>query len=490
MRHLILIIVSIFLTSHLRGQEYFNTIVPFEFGNPNPGELFDYQGSHLIPVIYFSASLDISTIIEIQPNGDFIYHHYQDFNFTNQSLSEIEGVLYAFAKDKSKALDLQVAKIGQNWDLSMHSFIETDGDLNYVLYSISIGKKLYNSFSFKTDGTRKYGINKMDENLNTIWTKYYESNISYSAPMQLSASYDGNLFMSYILRYENQSRSNAYVTKIDTSGEVIWKTDPMVLIDGGAAPIHIAELSNGNIIVTYRKDMWDDYDWWCCLVPFTPTFIFLDKNGNILNENVLKIYKSENVEFQGLQSGKGDYYYGYGRRQFDTPLERNHYGFITKYNNNGDTIWTKLYRHPLYDDESMLHAVKDIIELDNGDIVAMGDIYPSGEESDIWYFKVDSNGCFSPENCNDEIQILTNINDLENINNNLSIYPNPCTDQLNFVSSGKIEKIELYGLEGSLQFRSVDEATTIDVSNFKKGCYLLKTYLKYGTVINRKIIIQ
>lgn len=492
MRYLLLIIVSIFLTSQIRGQEYFNRIIPFEFGNPNPGELFNYNGGHLIPVIYFSDSLDISTIIEIKPNGEFEYHHYQDFNFTNQSLTEIEGVLYAFAKDKSKALDLQVAKIDQNWDLSIRSFIATDGDLNYVLYSISVGKKLYNSFGFKIDGTRKYGINKMDENLNTVWTNYYETDIGYSAPWHLSTSNDGNLFMSYTLRYEGEFRSNAYVMKIDTSGEVIWKTEPMELIDGGAAPIHIAELSNGNIIVTYRKDMWDDYDWWCCLVPFTPTFILLDKDGNIMSENILKIDKSENSEFRGLRSGKGDYYFAYGRRQFDTspPLERNYYGFITKYDNNGDTIWTKLYRHPLYDDDSMLHSVKDIIELDNGDIVAMGDIYPAGEESDIWYFKVDSNGCFSDENCDDKIQILTNTNEIDESFTKLTLYPNPCTNDLNIVSKNEIVRVELYGLEGSLQYISAGEVTTIDVSQFKKGCYILKSYLKSGTVINRKIIIQ
>lgn len=487
-----LIILLIILISHLGGQDYFNRIIPFEFGNPNPGELFDHQGSHLVPVIYFSDSLDVSSIIEIKPNGKFDYHHYQDFSFTNQSLTSIEGVLYAFAKDKSKALDLKIAQIDQNWNIELISNVESKGEYNYILYSLSLGNVLFNSFGFEDSGIKKFGINKSNENLKTIWTKYYESDIGYSFPWNLNTSFDGNLFMSYTLRYESEFRSNGYVMKIDTSGDVIWKTVPMELIDGGAAPMLFAELSNSNIIVTYRKNMWDDYDWWCCLVPFTPTFILLDKNGNILNENVLKLDKKQNIEILGFQSGNGDYYFAYGRRQFDTdPGVRNFFGFITKYTNEGDTIWTKLYRHPDYNIESMLHAVKDIIELDNGDIVAMGDIYPMGEKSNIWYFKVDSNGCFSRGNCNDEIQILTNIKGSEYIKNNIFIFPNPCTDQLNIVSDGIIEKIEFYGLEGRLQFiLSVVDTPTIDIANFKKGYYLLKIYLMSGDVINRKVFIQ
>lgn len=492
MRYLLLIFVSIFLSSQIRGQGYFNRIIPFEFGNPNPLELVDFQESRLVPVIYFSDSLDISTIIEIKPNGNIDYHHYQDFNFTRQSLNTINNNLYAFAKDKSKALDLQIARIDQNWNIGINRNLESEGEYNFVLYSLSLRNNLFNLFGFEDSGVKKFGINKSDKSLNTIWTKYYESDIGYSAPWHLSTSNDSNLFMSYTLRYENEFRSNAYVTKIDTSGEVIWKTEPMELIDGGAAPIHIAELSNDNIIVTYRKDMWDDYDWWCCLVPFTPTFILLDKDGNIMSENILKIDKSENIEFRGLQSGKGDYYFAYGRRQFDTspPLERNYYGFITKYDNNGDTIWTKLYRHPLYDDDSMLHSVKDIIELDNGDIVAMGDIYPAGQESDIWYFKVNSNGCFSDDNCDDNIQILTHTEEIDKSLTKLTLYPNPCTNYLNIVSKNEIVRVELYGLDGRLQYLSVGEVTKIDVSNFKKGYFILKSYLKSGTVINRKIIIQ
>ena len=476
MKKYILLYILLLSSVILNGQDYFNRIIPFEFGNPNPLEIFDFQDKHLISVIYFSDSLDISTIIELGSGKTVDYHHYQDFNFTRQSLTLINGNLYAYAKDKSKSLDLQLARIDQNWEIGLHSIIETKGDRNYVLHSVNLDNKLYNSFGFEENDSKKFGINKSDKNLNKVWTKYYESDIGYSFPWHMSASSDNNLFMTYTLRYEDEFRSNAYVMKIDTAGEIIWRTDPMELIDGGAAPILMAELSNEKIVLTYRKNMWYDYDWWCCLVPFTPTFIFLDKDGNILSENVLKLEKSENVEFLNLKKGNGDYFYGYGRRQYDAESigDVNYYGFITKYDNAGDTIWTKLYRHTDYNEDSKSHMVKDIIELDNGDIVAMGSITPVGEKSKIWYFKVDSEGCFSSEFCDEEIQILTEINEQEEPESNFSIFPNPCSDYLSIHSTKTIQKIELYGIDGRMHPLEYKELNIIDVSKYPKGWYFLR----------------
>lgn len=80
---------------------------------------------------------------------------------------------------------------------------------------------------------------------------------------------------------------------------------------------------------------------------YPPTFLRLDKNGKVIGENVLRITKDKGVYISGLLRGKGNYFFAYGESDADTGAER--YGLITKYANNGNTIWTHTYRHHDYD---------------------------------------------------------------------------------------------------------------------------------------------
>lgn len=68
----------------------------------------------------------------------------------------------------------------------------------------------------------------------------------------------------------------------------------------------------------------------------------------------------------------------------------------------------------------------------------------------------------------------------------IKVFPNPVKDILNLESSEKIEKVEVYNMEGRL-LKSLRETKMIDFSQMSKGIYIIKIYTKTG-VQTQKII--
>ena len=75
-----------------------------------------------------------------------------------------------------------------------------------------------------------------------------------------------------------------------------------------------------------------------------------------------------------------------------------------------------------------------------------------------------------------------------NLENNFLIYPNPVKDILNIENNGNnvINEITIYDFLGKIILQT--NITTIDISNTKKGLYLVKIVTKKGVVFNKKII--
>ncbi|MDR1758670.1 MAG: T9SS type A sorting domain-containing protein [Bacteroidales bacterium] len=74
----------------------------------------------------------------------------------------------------------------------------------------------------------------------------------------------------------------------------------------------------------------------------------------------------------------------------------------------------------------------------------------------------------------------------------LTIYPNPAHSEIQVTTTSKIKKIELYDLLGKLQkswSAGAGYETTLDVSMFATGMYLLRVQMSKGTE-TRKILIQ
>lgn len=482
------VILALFLSLDLCSQDHFNRIIPFEFGNPNAIEILNYNGCYLIPVIYFPfAGGDQSTIIRVDKNEKVFYHHYLNYDFSPRALKAIGENVYTYGENRQIPHDLKASVFDDQWRLANTKQISSQGDWSYVLASSVLNDELYHLYGYEDGNNRIFGLNKMTKDLDHIWTREYDVNAAYGLAWTLEPTKDGNLLIGY-------TAEEGYAMQVDTAGEVLWTSDAFEDTHGGATKVSVIELSNGNILANYRKDMWSDLDFSCCYVPFTPSFVLMNNQGQRIHEKLLHIDQSENVYYANFEAGGGDYYFGYGQKIFydDDNGADNFYGFITKFDNNGDTIWNKYYRHPDFDQSKISYLIRDIIENENGTIVAMGKISFLDAKNEVWLFSVDADGCFTADNCGEEIQIQTSSTEVAWDEGEVFVYPNPTSGLLHISPPDQelIVKVEVYTTAGQLAFSSPNSSQSIDISSLNAGAYQVRVYLESGAVASQQVVLH
>ena len=77
-----------------------------------------------------------------------------------------------------------------------------------------------------------------------------------------------------------------------------------------------------------------------------------------------------------------------------------------------------------------------------------------------------------------------------NIKNIFSIYPNPATNSIVISNSESIDRVEIYDIKGGLIFRKSyqKKSTSIDLSNFANGVYIVKVLSIKNTSVQKLII--
>ena len=85
----------------------------------------------------------------------------------------------------------------------------------------------------------------------------------------------------------------------------------------------------------------------------------------------------------------------------------------------------------------------------------------------------------------DPLPDFLSINEL-NVNNEMGIYPNPATNQINIETSQKSE-IEILNLEGQIikALSTTSNQTSIDISDFAKGVYFIKVRTEKGVMVEK-----
>jgi hypothetical protein len=95
-------------------------------------------------------------------------------------------------------------------------------------------------------------------------------------------------------------------------------------------------------------------------------------------------------------------------------------------------------------------------------------------------------------NYTDTCNVYVGINDIENFNHEVSIYPNPTTGSFTIdIGNFKQANLEIYNLSGQLilQKTFVDNTTHVNLTNYPKGLYLVKIIADNKVTIE-KIVYQ
>ena len=99
-----------------------------------------------------------------------------------------------------------------------------------------------------------------------------------------------------------------------------------------------------------------------------------------------------------------------------------------------------------------------------------------------WVIATDSNGCNSDTAFFMVTFIPSGIDDILEVD--INIYPNPTNGLINITSDLKIEKIELFSVEGKLLKTTNELSMLLDV----KGIYFIKLFSESGNIIKRVVV--
>ena len=180
----------------------------------------------------------------------------------------------------------------------------------------------------------------------------------------------------------------------------------------------------------------------------------------------------------------GDYFFAYGvYEEIDTD---NFYGFLTKYNNEGDTIWAKKYQHIDFAGQSYNHIVMDIAEMEDGSINLLISIGAPGLET--WLLTVDSEGCHQNLPCND-VQTITSVVESPEPSP-IALYPNPAHEILTIDITEPTENLsyKIYSAVGNLVLQGKLDEPIIDIRSLESGSFILQIVNNEQSISNLKFL--
>lgn len=313
---------------------------------------------------------------------------------------------------------------------------------------------------------------KFDKNGDSLWTKYYIDtlNIGWGT---LARTYDNGFILSGTIKSPNKSTYDNLIIKVDSMGNKKWQK-----IFGGAyndEPRAIRCLSDSGFILAGNKqtssssynygqiiklDSLGNIKWqktfggtrgsffnavretkngdiiacgdisdigtstWDYSTPF---IVRLSSSGNILWQKTYGKKYIANSLYDIEETDNGNLI-AVGDIYTDTATQYEKYwdGFLLKTNINGDSLWSRTFDKTGSSGGNLQDMFQDVEQTKDKGFIIAGWFYPNYQ--DFWAVKVDSMGC-DIGGC-DTITSVRNILNGNNANSEFKIYPNPAKEKI------------------------------------------------------------
>ncbi len=492
MKYLYLILISIGSTS-LCAQDYFSRILP-TLDRPLVKVLKKVDNKYLIPTDFFSTTEVKGGFLIVDEDGEVETSKYENMDLCSFPIEIVNNEYYLLGENPNREGDSTffISKLAspmgtQIWYNEFH--VESPKhnprtilEVNNYLYAIVVELESANNYP------QEISLFKFNMNGDFLDVNKFNINKWSSFAWQSFVTSDKSIIMSSLIS-EFQSGGYGQLIKINTAGEILWNYEGEEELDNGAVPTWATELSDSTILQTYYVNRTQDVDFivnnWFRI---PNRFIWLSKDGELIREKLIITEFEDRIVYSGVESGQGDYFYAYGYLESLDPAPGLKYScHLTKFSNSGDTLWTHNYRHPLHLDNNVIHTIKDVLEEDNGDITVLADIRAPGAKVEVWLFKINSEGCYVNEECED-MSDITSTTSVEN--HKTVLYPNPASGMVHVECAAKIRHISVMDIAGKLISRYFIDGsnTNIDLGAFEDGVYIFQIVDEGGKVETRKVI--
>lgn len=425
-------------------------------------------------------NISTSSILKINKDFQIINQiQFDSFSIAVQKIHIADDKIYLFGKNRYKFNELQYRTLDIDLSPISKHLLQTSGEYSFPSFSVLLDHDLYVSYfdEYNDGDIRRTGLARLDDIGEFIWRKTYNAEFKLSYPYEMIYSANDELLVSSSIVYFDKIGRYAQLKKVDQNGIIIWNTIGTEELNHGTGSTYIAELSNNQIVQSYEVDMQGDPEYIANDWNREPTkLVWYDETGVMIYDTTINSPRKEVVIVQNIASGNGDYFFVHGT--YETVENDMHYGLLIKLSNDGRVIWSHRYQHPDYILPNANHNITDIIEEENGDIVTLGRIAPSGERSEIWMMRLTEDGCLGGEDCGEVV--ISNVEDFtgEDTNPQIIISPNPAKDFISISSIGNFTpvRIQIISSNGHKQIESIKDVENINISHLPSGFYIIVLY--------------
>ena len=467
MVRIFLLVISSFST--VFGQEYYSKIVPFDHEgdnvNPNAFSLVQFNNDILIANIYEGER---STLTRTNLNGDIIENViHVNFDFANDPFTIVNDDLFLYAKDRELENDTRIKRLNSNLDeLYLKSFTNP-GTSSFPFGSIAIGNEIYLSSLTEFDGDNSIfaHIKKVNLTGDVQWDKDIGDGYTSMLPYKLAENHDSNLLVASGAIFDFNRRS--IVSSLNSTGETEWEFE-------SEEPAYFTSKESlvsvdGKIVLSNLVDRGDSLEF---IVnnfhPIPPKLTWITSEGIFIKDTVFKSNITDERFIVDLSKGNGSYFFGYG--YWNDNITEESYGWLFKMSIDGDIIWQRKYLHLSFEKLGYNHIIRDMIEHDNRDITLLMSANQLGQKNNIILTRVNQNGCYGGETCED-VEIYTNTSELSE-EQNILVFPNQSSSSINFKVHQKLE-LNVYNAYGELVYYGSLSALSnqVEISGLTNGIY-------------------
>ncbi|MDF1698791.1 MAG: T9SS type A sorting domain-containing protein [Saprospiraceae bacterium] len=477
MRSLIVFISIFFLITFHKasGQVYFNNHYKIGNSSTTPIDLIKWQDQFVVSFLNFNE------LGETQSGLAFIEPHEN-----NLSLSIFDNIRIGFEGifESNDTLHIFGKKFENGNSLLAHGFdlltmnlaymkeYSTFLDSSFPFAGTEFNKNMYRSYVDDVDGDlhREFGIIKLDLNGDQLWQNNYSTHFAQNSIGGLEIIRGGKLIVGSNI--QDGFLDIAQTLKINENGEVIDSVFSEEELLDFTSKVYLTVIDSQVIVNAYNVKRELDKQ---------PIRIdYYNEDLELINHSLIPSTESMRINPRKIQKGRGDYLFMLG--SFIDFNGDTTYGYLSKIGLNGEIIWEHYYQHPDYLGEDFIYSIVGICEEENGDIYCLGSIFPITSQQEVWLFKLNNNGCFGTDSCDQEV-ILSTAN-LAQSSERISVFPNPTSNILNIQSISEIIKLEVFDFQGMLVLakENFNRNGKLNVSSLSKGIYAVKAYHRNGSV--------
>jgi len=483
MKVVYIVVLTILNYSNCLGQDYFYKRINFDIEHNTPNQIFCVENRFFSTVGHFCGNFECCSLIELTELGDTLWRTYMpdiDPAFESMVISN-DTITVTGNNDPSNThfrmahFSLDGEKLGETMDILStkktytNSFQLSTQKLNGRFHIMGNGVANDSMFSLMYVVTPSGG-------LDTLIEMAKES--GRCVPWDSDIDQDGNLITFHKLEESFGTRDYLQVLKYNEKLDTIFS--------------YISE-DNFRHLNGLRGASFEDK---VIFSTYTPGANHVKHSLRVvddqLNEDI--IFEPEKISsnmraFSRVKVLSNGDILGMGSFQdlsLDPPVDTA--PWLIRMDQEGKVMWQRVfYELDPTDNEARFGVIRDVIELPNGDLYGVGDM--DYEITSSVFFKIDSNGCLSGNDCG----IINFITDTEDIDYSTDIimYPNPVVDVLKVelpinLESSSIMIINEIGQKVISPFE-YEYDQHIDVSNLKVGLYYL-VIIKDGQIMGTKKI--